>query len=65
MAQLLYMAMKAMPWDSITVHGVDLMAPPEGPQRFIPVFETREQAEAWVGDDDIAISQLLAPDQPT
>ena len=49
----LWAVMKAHAWDSITTaHGIPLMCPPEGPHRFIPVFDTREQAVAWAGTDE-------------
>ena len=48
----LWAVMKAHAWDSITAQGYPLMSPPEGPQRFIPVFETREQAIAWADSDE-------------
>jgi hypothetical protein len=49
----LWAVMKAHAWDSITTaHGIPLMCPPEGPHRFIPVFNTREQAVAWAGSDE-------------
>lgn len=59
----LWAVMKAHPWDSITTaHGIPLMCPPEGPHRFIPVFDTREQAVAWAGtDEDVAM--LMPNDQ--
>lgn len=49
----LWAVMKAHAWDSITTaHGIPLMCPDQGPHRFIPVFNTREQAVAWAGSDD-------------
>lgn len=41
--------MKAFSWDSLAVMGRPLQAPDGGPQRFIPVFDERCQAEAWAG----------------
>lgn len=35
-----------------TAIGMPLQHPPEGPQRFIPVFDTKEQAVAWNGGED-------------
>lgn len=48
----LWAVMKAHAWDSITAHGFPLQCPTEGPHRFIPVFNTREQAVAWAGSDE-------------
>jgi len=45
----MWAVMKAFSWDSLTVMGMPLQAPDGGPQRFIPVFDTLEQAEAWAG----------------
>lgn len=48
-----WVVMKAHTWDSITtMHGISLMCSDEGPHRFIPVFNTREQAVAWAGSDE-------------
>lgn len=37
--------------DIETTIGIPLRHPPEGPQRFIPVFDTKEQAVEWNGGD--------------
>jgi hypothetical protein len=37
--------------DIETAMGIPLQHPSEGPQRFIPVFDTKEQAVAWNGGD--------------
>lgn len=51
--QSFWVVMKAHTWDSVTTaHGVPLICPNEGPHRFIPVFNTREQAVAWAGSDE-------------
>lgn len=52
--------MKAHSWDSLEVGvGWPLRAPDEGPQRFIPVFNTREQAVKWAGGgEDVAMLVL-------
>lgn len=39
--------MKAYSWGSLSVGGLSIGSPPKGPQRFMPLFETREQAVAW------------------
>ena len=49
----LWVVMKAQPWDALSVGaGWPLRAPDEGPHRFLPVFNTREQAVKWAGGDD-------------
>ena len=49
----LWAVMKAHSWgDVIAASGAVLEAPPEGPHRFIPVFDTREMAVAWAGSDE-------------
>ena len=47
----LWAVMKAYGWGSITAGSFPLTCPPEGPHKFIPVFNTREQAVAWAGSD--------------
>lgn len=49
--KVLWMVMKAFTWASLEVYGMPVQNPPEGPQRFVPVFDTREQAVAWAGTD--------------
>ena len=44
--------MKGYPWSSVEAAGIPLQSPPEGPHRFIPIFDTREQAVAWAGSDE-------------
>ncbi|MDP3069825.1 MAG: hypothetical protein Q8N18_06020 [Opitutaceae bacterium] len=39
--------MNALEWNFVSKGGIAMQAPKEGPQRFIPVFDTREQAVAW------------------
>ena len=60
--KLLYMVLKAMPWDAITVHGVPIVPPEDGPAYFMPVFKTHEAAVAWLDGDDVPIQALGAPD---
>lgn len=55
----LWAVMRAHGFGSITVYGVPLSCPSEGPQRFIPVFNTREQAVAWAGSDEHV--EMLSP----
>ena len=54
--------MKVLPWDHILAHGYPLRCPTEGPQRFIPVFDTREQAVAWAGSDE-HVAMLIPKDE--
>ena len=44
--------MKAHGWQNLSVAGISMQAPAEGPQHFIPVFDTREQAVAWAGTEE-------------
>jgi hypothetical protein len=52
LVRYLWAVMKAHAWSSLTVAGIEMTSPAEGPQRFIPVFETREQAVAWAGSEE-------------
>jgi hypothetical protein len=52
LARRFWCVMKAYHWQNLSVAGVPMTAPPEGPQRFIPVFDTREQAVAWAGTEE-------------
>ncbi len=48
----MWAVMEAYAWDNVIVADYgSLKCPPEGPHRFIPVFETRAQAVAWAGGD--------------
>jgi hypothetical protein len=44
--------MRACSWQSVEVNGIPLTSPPNGPQRYIPVFDTQEQAIEWAQDGD-------------
>lgn len=44
--------MKAHGWQNLSVAGIAMKPPAEGPQHFIPVFDTREQAVAWSGTEE-------------
>lgn len=63
-----YVVMRAIAWDGIEVHGVPMQSPPDGPQRFIPVFDTEEQAVAFSSDGDrimaVKLQTLVAGGQP-
>jgi hypothetical protein len=52
--------MKAQDWNTVTVTlgGIPLQAPPEGPDGFIPIFTTRERAMKWAGGDESVVVQL-------
>lgn len=50
--------MKMNSWDSLTVMGLPVGTLKEGPHRFIPVFETREQAVAWDNGSDKYVAML-------
>ena len=41
--------MKAHKWSGLSMAGIVLRAPAEGPQMFIPVFEKMEQAVSFNG----------------
>lgn len=45
----MWAVMKAYSWESLEVMGLSLRAPPQGPCKFIPLFETRAQAIAFDG----------------
>ena len=53
---------KAYSWSSITLSAYNgtlaLSTPAEGPQRFIPLFDTKEQALAFTNGDDTNIFQV-------
>jgi hypothetical protein len=49
---VMWVVMKAHTWENIEVMGMSIRPPPDGPQRFIPMFDTREQAVAWDGSDE-------------
>ncbi len=47
-----WVVMKAHGWESLSVAGIALQTPEEGPHRLIPVFNTYEQAVKWAGTDE-------------
>lgn len=47
-----WLVLRAYNWSAVTVGAVPLAASPDGPCRFVPVFETREQAIAFEGGSD-------------
>lgn len=44
--------MKAHNWSTVSVGNYTLTAPDKGPHRYIPVFNSREQAVEWAGSDE-------------
>jgi len=50
--------MKAYGWNSIEITGVNIIPPPNGPQRFIPLFDTREQALAFTDGDESNLQEM-------
>ena len=54
----LWVICRAWPFSAITANGVSLTVDPGEPTRFMPVFETREQAVKWYGKDDKSIHPL-------
>jgi len=52
MVRRYWCVMKAHGWANLSVAGIEMAAPKEGPQHFIPVFDTREQAVAWAGTEE-------------
>lgn len=61
--QTRYALMIACPWDTLTINGVAMPTPATGPQRFIPVFDTQEQAVEWGSDGDTIIPITTAPNE--
>lgn len=54
----LWVISRAWPFSAVTVDGVDVKVYPGQPTRFMPLFETREQAVEWYGKDDENIHPL-------
>jgi hypothetical protein len=48
----LWAVMRAHEWPTLEVNRIPLTPPVGGPQRFIPVFDTPDQAAEWAGDGD-------------
>lgn len=48
----LWCVMKAFAYPGIEISGYKIPHPQDGPQRFIPVFNTREEAVKWNGSED-------------
>ena len=56
--KIYWAVMKAQPFSSLVVSGYPLQYPTEGPHRFIPIFDTREQAVAWAGSDEHVVEMI-------
>ena len=50
--------MKAYKWRSLTIGGIELAAPADGPQQFIPIFETRDQAVKFADGDETHLAEV-------
>lgn len=51
----MWVVMKAMTWQSVKYDKVGILTPKKGegqPQRFIPVFDERKDAEMFAGEDE-------------
>jgi hypothetical protein len=48
----LWAVMRAHEWSALEANGIPLTSPVDGPQRFIPVFDSQEQAAEWASDGD-------------
>lgn len=60
----MFAVMKAHKWSAVHIAGdVPLAAPDNGPQRFIPIFDTREQAVAFTEGDETHIVKLETVDK--
>lgn len=56
-----YIVMKQYSWDVLEVNGMKLKAVKGGPDAFIPVFDTMEQAVKWCdGDPEAVIKEIYA-----
>jgi len=54
----MWAVMKAYGWNSIEIPGVNIIPPPNGPQRFIPLFDTRKQALAFTDGDESNLQEM-------
>ena len=55
----MFAVFKAYPWSALEVLGcMPLGTPKEGPQRFIPLFDTKEQALEFTDGDESNIFQM-------
>ena len=56
--EILWAVMKACAWDSLTVNGVPLINPTQGPEYFMPLFKNREQAVAFNGGSEDRVKEI-------
>lgn len=49
---------KAYSWSSLQVLGLDLTAPPDGPCKFIPLFDTKDQALKFADGDESNVFEM-------
>lgn len=54
----MYAVMKAFSWKSVVVAGNPVVADPEGPQHFIPVFDNYSQAVKFQNGKTDNIAEL-------
>lgn len=54
----LWVISRAWPFSAMTANGMNVKVFPGEPTRFMPVFETREQAVKWYGTDDESIQPV-------
>lgn len=53
-----WVVMKRYTLASLEVHGIALSSPPDEPQAFLPLFETKEQAVAFEDGDDTYVREM-------
>ena len=54
----LWVISRAWPFSAMTANGIQMKVDSGEPTRFMPVFETREQAVKWYGKDDESIQPI-------
>ena len=54
----LWVICRAWPFSAMTAGGIQMKVDSGEPTRFMPVFETREQAVKWYGKDDESIQPI-------
>ena len=58
----MWIVMKAYKFENLEVLGQALHAPPEGPQHFSPIFDTRDQAVKFTEGDEKHIHEVKVID---
>ena len=56
----LWVISRAWPFSAMTANGIQMKVDSGEPTRFMPIFETREQAVKWYGTDDESIQPIKA-----